>query len=142
MIKNMFIFELIIMYIGFNNPRIMYYMKVVVSDQAHALEKTDLERDLGVHISSDLKSRGQVNQAVSKANSMLCALKRTFTCRGVEMWKRLYTAYMRPNHEFAVSAWLFGSRGCLSSTTRAATVCHPRMAGFTGPKNWQLTFSK
>ncbi len=51
------------------------------------LAKTKLERDLGVYVSSDLKSHGQVDHTVNKANSML----RTFTFRGVGMWKKLYT---------------------------------------------------
>ena len=33
----------------------MYYMKDTDSGQAHALMKTDLERDLGVYIASDMK---------------------------------------------------------------------------------------
>ncbi len=45
----------------------MYYMKDAVSDQAHALEKTDLERDLGMYLSSDLKGQGQENQTVKIA---------------------------------------------------------------------------
>ena len=67
--------------------------------------KTDLERNLGVYIVSDMKGQGQVNQAVSKANSMLCVLKRTFAYRCVRMWKKLYTSKVRPNLEFAVPVW-------------------------------------
>ena len=94
-----------VMHIGHKNPKFMYYMKDTDSGQAHALMKTDLERDLGVYIASDMKSRGQVNQAVSKANSMLGVLKRTFTYRGVGMWKKLYTTYVRPHLEFTVPVW-------------------------------------
>ncbi len=83
---------------------VMYFMKKVSSGQLHALEKTDLERDLGVYIASDLKSHGQVNQVVSKANSMLGMLKRTFTYRGADIWKILCTTYVRPHLEFAVPA--------------------------------------
>jgi hypothetical protein len=121
-----------VMHIGFKNPRSMYYMKDIVSGQVHALEKTDLERDLGVYISSDLKSHGQVNQAVSKANSMLGALKRTFTSRGVEMWKRLYTTYIRPHLEFAVPAWcpyLKGDIAKLEGVQRRATKVAHNMKG-------------
>ena len=81
-----------VMHIGYKNPKIMYYMKDTASGQAHALMKTDLERDLGVYIASDMKSRGQVNQAVSKANSVLGVLKRTFSYRGVGMWISFYNS--------------------------------------------------
>jgi hypothetical protein len=121
-----------VMHIGFKNPRVNYQMKDVVSGESRALEKTDLERDLGVYISSDLKSRGQVNQAVSKANSMLGALKRTFTYRGVGMWKRLYTTYVRPHLEFAVPVWspyLKGDIAKIESVQRRATKVAHAMRG-------------
>ncbi len=121
-----------VMHIGHKNPKVMYFMKDVSSGQPHALEKTDLERDLGVYIASDLKSHGQVNQVVSKANSMLGMLKRTFTYRGADMWKRLYTTYVRPHLEFAVPAWnphLKGDIAKLESVQRRATKIAHEMKG-------------
>ena len=56
-------------------------------------------------MSSDLKNGGQAEHAAKKANSMLGMLKRTFRFRGVDMWRRLYTTYIRPHLEFAASAW-------------------------------------
>jgi len=121
-----------VMHIGFRNPRTLYYMKDVASGQVHALQKTDVERDLGVYVCSDLKSRGQVNHAVSKANSMLGMLRRTFTYRGVGMWKRLYTTYVRPHLEFAVPVWrpyLKGNIAKLEGVQRRATKVAHGMKG-------------
>ncbi|CAF0816430.1 unnamed protein product [Brachionus calyciflorus] len=53
----------------------------------------------------DLKSRNQVNYSVSKANSISGLLKRTFTTRDEQTWEKLYTCYIRPHIEFAVSSW-------------------------------------
>ena len=36
---------------------------------------------------------------------MLGLLKRTFVHRGTDLWKRLYTTYVRPQLEFAIAAW-------------------------------------
>ena len=69
------------------------------------IEKTDSERDLGIQVSSNLKYHNQVSKAASKANSMLGMLKRTFVSRDKKIWKKLYTTYVRPHLEFAVSAW-------------------------------------
>ena len=32
-------------------------------------------------------------------------LKRTFKSKGEEMWKKLYTSYVRPQLEFAIPVW-------------------------------------
>jgi hypothetical protein len=61
-----------VMHIGHKNPKFMYFMKEVGSGQLHALEKTDLERDLGVYKASDLKSHGQVNQVVRPIPCWAC----------------------------------------------------------------------
>ena len=36
---------------------------------------------------------------------MLGMLKRTFVTRNKDIWKKLYTTYVRPHLEFAISAW-------------------------------------
>ena len=36
---------------------------------------------------------------------MLGMLKRTFISRNTNIWKKLYTTYVRPHLEFAVSTW-------------------------------------
>ena len=67
------------------------------------LEVSTLERDLGVKVSSDLKWESQVDAATAKANSTLATLKRTFVSTDLNLWKTLYTLYVRPQLEFASS---------------------------------------
>ena len=94
-----------VMHLGKNNPRTNYTMKSYDSEELIQIEKTESERDLGIQISANLKYNAQVSKAASKANSMLGMLKRTFVTRNKDIWKRLYTTYIRPHLEFAVSAW-------------------------------------
>ncbi len=70
-----------VMHVGFKNLRTKYFMTDTINGTRHEFAKT---RD-----PSDLKSHAQVDDAVNKANIMLGTL-RTFTFRGVGMWKKLY----------------------------------------------------
>ena len=80
-------------------------MKDYDSNEIIVIEKTDSERDLGIQVSANLKFNAQVSKSACKANSMLGMLKRTFVTRNKNIWKKLYTTYVRPHLEFAVSAW-------------------------------------
>ena len=93
------------MHIGKHNPGHSYTMNDSASGQTFMLTDTVLERDLGVLISADLKWAEQVEKNVSKANSMLGLLRHTFSYRGADLWKKLYTTYVRPQLEFAVAVW-------------------------------------
>ena len=53
----------------------------------------------------DWEPSAQVHKAASKANSILGIMKRTFTSRDATLWKKIYTTYIRPHLEFAISSW-------------------------------------
>ena len=65
----------------------------------------DSEKDLGVMISSDLKSSNQCIQPCSKANKMLGMIKRTISYKKLEIMVRLYKTLVRPHLEYCVSLW-------------------------------------
>jgi len=67
------------------------------------LAYTDVERDLGIMIASNLKSEYQVTSAVTKANLALSTLKRTFKFWTPTLFRTLYTTFVRPHLEYAVS---------------------------------------
>ena len=69
------------------------------------LGRSILERDLGVLVSEDLKWARQCVNAANKAKKMLGVLRRSFTSRDVDLWKRLYMVYVRPLLEYAVQVW-------------------------------------
>ena len=58
--------------------------------EIHLLEKTDLERDLGILVSKDLKWGNQVEKAVKSANSIIAQIKNSFTYFDAELVKLLY----------------------------------------------------
>ena len=91
-----------VMHFGKSNP------KEVMMDSAgneNDIEETNLERDLGVIVGSDLKWREHVDRMVGKANRTLGMLKRTFESREPGLWKDLYVSLVRPLLEYAVQAW-------------------------------------
>ena len=94
-----------VMHIGSMNKRAKYVMQDKETQRAHVLQSTELEKDLGVFISSDLKNYEQAKSASSKAMQMFGMLKSTFTNRDTDIWKKLYLTYIRPHLEFAAPVW-------------------------------------
>ena len=70
----------------------------------YILEKTEAERDLGFMVSSDLKYHKPTDKAVAKGSSVLGQMRKSFVHRGSDVWKKLYTTYVRPHLEYAVAA--------------------------------------
>ena len=90
-----------VMHFGEKNQRYEYKLR---ADGAN-LSTTDLERDLGVKFSSDMKWKHQVLTCASRANSILGRVKRAFSEIQPKTFKQLYTALVRPHMEFAVPVW-------------------------------------
>ena len=74
-------------------------------NQRHPIEESDLEKDLGVYINSNLKFDSHVKMAAKKANSVLGMLKRAFRFWNEKTFKILYTTFVRPHLEYAAPAW-------------------------------------
>ncbi|CAF0814265.1 unnamed protein product [Brachionus calyciflorus] len=74
-------------------------------DSAHNFTRTKSARDLGFILSDDLKWNNHVSLAVSKANSVLGILKRTFKFWNIETFKILFTTYVRPHLDYAAPVW-------------------------------------
>ena len=68
------------------------------------IEISNLEKDIGVYISNDLKWAKQANYAAGKANSMLSQLNNTFRYKDKDLMKTLYCVYVRPHLELAIQA--------------------------------------
>ena len=94
-----------VMHLGKINPKCSYYLHDTVSGEDHCLEGTEIEKDLGVFISANLKAKTQVDRASAKAASVLGRLKNTFVSKNWRLWKKLYTTYVRPHLEYAVASW-------------------------------------
>jgi ribonucleases P/MRP protein subunit RPP40 len=94
-----------IMYIGAEKSNNVFTIESYDGAIRSNLVETTLERDLGVMISADLKWRNHVMYCANKANKVLGMLLRTFEYRDLDLIKSLYTTFVRPHLEFAVSVW-------------------------------------
>ena len=123
-----------IMHIGKKNNSHNYTLSNYNNNERISLVKTDLESDLGILISKDLKFEAQVNKAASKANMSLGMLKSTFKSRVAIMWKKIYTTYVRRHLEYAISVWnpfLKGDIEKLEKIQHRATKISHRMKGLS-----------
>ena len=87
------------MHVGRNNPRNDYKIGSVL------LEKVSEERDLGVHLSDNLKPSLQCFEAAKKASSALGIIKRTFSTFEISSFALLYKTNVRCHMEYCVQAW-------------------------------------
>ena len=73
-----------VMHVGRDNPSVDYEIN------REKLQVVELEVDLGVVISKDLKREGQCSKSVKKANQILGLIARTFISRDKKMMLALY----------------------------------------------------
>jgi len=88
-----------VMYVGQKNPRSRYTMR------SNGLQIVEVEKDLGVMISSDLKCSQQCMYAYTKANRVMGMIKRTITYKDPRIMLSLYKTLVRPHVEYCSSAW-------------------------------------
>ena len=94
-----------VIHFGIKNKKTKYFLHNNLTNMHDSLMESDLEKDLGIFFSSNLKWKKQVTSAAAKANRILGMLKRTFTYINPMTFKTLYTAYVPPHLEHAVSVW-------------------------------------
>jgi len=69
------------------------------------VEEVSVERDLGVFVTSDLKSGKQCLEARNRANRMLGIINRNVSYKSKRVIRKLYNSYVRPHLEYCVQAW-------------------------------------
>jgi len=115
-----------VMHIGRGNLRSEYVMK------GEVLEEVEVERDLGVLVSHDLKVSRQCVKAAKEGNKMLGMILRSFCTRDRRVIVPLYKAVVRSHLEFCVQAWrpyLVKDIALLEAVQRRATRCIEGMRG-------------
>jgi len=88
-----------VMHIGKNNMEYKYTMNGM------ELKSTKTEKDLGVVMSSDLKSTDHCLLAYNKASRMLGMMGRTMKSRNPEILLNIYKYIVRPHLEYCTPAW-------------------------------------
>ena len=87
------------LHIGHRNPNVEYQMN------GETIKSSDVEKDLGVYVSKDLKQSHHIGTVVKKANRMVGLIKRNFECLDKEMCRVLYCSLVRPHLEYAMHSW-------------------------------------
>ena len=87
------------MHIGFNNQKADYTLN------GKPLKKTEVEKDLGVLISNDLKPSKHVAEVAARANNIVGLIKRNFDYLDAETVVTLHCTLIRPILEYAVQSW-------------------------------------
>ena len=101
-----------------------YAINDLVSGHRVPLEVSQCEKDLGIHITPDLRWKTHIEKIVAKANKILGMLVKTFSNRDVDIWKKFYVSLVRPHLEFASTVWsphLLGDIDMLEKVQERAT---------------------
>jgi len=88
-----------VMHIGRSNPEYKYLMN------SHVLQEVKQEKDLGIMITSDLKSFSQVTEAYKKANMALGMINRSIQYKSKSILLCLYKTLVRPHLEYCTQIW-------------------------------------
>ena len=88
------------LHIGRSNPKRQY----TLGEGGPNIVNVDQEKDLGVIISSDLKTDKMVAKQSQKAHLKLTQFNTTFTYRG-KTWLKLYKTYIKPSMLYACEVW-------------------------------------
>ena len=88
-----------IMHFGSKNKHNKYTMN------GNELEVVEVEKDVGVLVSSSLKPSQQCSAAAGKANGVLGQISRAVKYRDKRTFVQLYKVYVRPHLEYCIQAW-------------------------------------
>ena len=88
-----------------NNAEKEYKMDLGQNSPPHIIEKTLVERDLGIMIANDLKWIHQIDKAVQAAKAIISQIRNSFTYFDAERVRLLYVSLIRPHLEYAVPVW-------------------------------------
>lgn len=89
----------VVMHYGANNQKYQYHINGI------PLAESEMERDLGVIFSTNLKWKNQVITAANTANQMLGRIKKSFVHFDCKLLLLLYKTFIRPHLEFAIPVW-------------------------------------
>ena len=113
-----------LLHFGRNNPGYSYHLG------GHSILTYDEEKDLGVHITNDLRWDAHIAASIKKANQMIGMIRRTFCYMDIDMFNSLYKTFVRPMLEYAPQIWnphLSRNIEALEKVQRRATKMVPEL---------------
>jgi len=96
--------------------------------------------DLGVIITSDLKSSSQCLKSAATARRVIAMVRRTFRNMEIADFRLIYKVYIRPHLEFCIQAWsphFVKDMVVLENVQRAATNLVPGLRKYSYPVRLQ-----
>ena len=88
-----------IIHAGKNNPCNQYFMGDVL------LPAVEMEKDLGITITKNLDFIHYINSCITKTNSLIAWVTRSFVSRDQEVMLHIYKSMIRPHMEYCVQLW-------------------------------------
>ena len=85
----------------FENIQHTHRYKICDREMEHVFE----EKDLGVYFDSELMFNEHISRNVTKANSIVGLIRRSFSYLDAKLFKKLYTTFVRPHLEYAQVVW-------------------------------------
>ena len=100
------------------------------------LQVVNEERDLGVIITSDLKSSSQCLKSAATARRVIAMVRRTFRNMDIADFRLIYKVYIRPHLEFCIQVWsphFLKDIEVLENVQKAATNLVPELRKYSYP---------
>jgi hypothetical protein len=88
-----------VFYIGKNNPKKKYTIG------NNVIKETSCVKDLGILIDNQLKFSNHISKIIKNAYFSIRCILKNFKSRSISIYRRLYTAYIRPQIEYAPEIW-------------------------------------
>ena len=110
--------------------------KSIYSMEGQALDITDCEKDLGVHIDKELNFEKHIALTTAKANRIMAIIFKTFDYMDETMFKQLYKSLVRPHLEYGAPVWSpyeGEMKKQLENVQKRATKRVPGLSGFEYP---------
>ena len=82
----------------------MYLIMTQYDGKLISVQRSHLERDLGIMIDSELNFSEHIHMVSKKANGIMAVIKRTFTCLDM-CFNLLYKSLVRSHLEYGVTTW-------------------------------------
>ena len=92
-----------VLHLGFNNPHHTYYM--LNENSQIALESTDCEKDLGVHVDCQLKFENHIQTQVKKARSTAAVINSNITHKVPIVMLPLFKSMVSSLVEYGNAVW-------------------------------------
>ena len=69
------------------------------------MKNVDEVKDLGINVDSKLQFQNHTSSKVNKANQIWGTIKRAFKHMNTDIFKKLFTAHVRPHLEYSIQFW-------------------------------------